>query len=272
MRMIFTILFMACLIIAIDSNDRFLINQVFADTDQHDHADDHDDHEDDYDDHEGENETTIHPDAAKRAGIATDQVSSETLHKQIVLTGRVMLNRDKTYAVRARFPGILKTVKVRWGQQVEKGQVLATVESNDSLLTYSIYAPRSGVVLERNTNVGDVANDEALFMIADLKTMWAEFHIFPSDLGMIIEGHVEVSEKVADLVVRENAIQTLNEKSIVFIKENETTYVPREVELGESDGDYVEVLTGLQQGEVYVAKGSYRIKADLLKSTAEHEH
>jgi len=325
MRMIFTILFMACLIIAIDSTDRVLINQVFADTDQHDHADDHDDHEDDYDDHEGENETTIHPDAAKRAGIATDQVSSETLHKQIVLTGRVMLNRDKTYAVRARFPGILKTVKVRWGQQVEKGQVLATVESNDSLLTYSIYAPRSGVVLERNTNVGDVANDEALFMIADLKTMWAEFHIFPSDLslvkeqqvisvhaletdesvkskigmllptadaasqtviaivpipndsgiwrvGMIIEGHVEVSEKVADLVVRENAIQTLNEKSIVFIKENETTYVPREVELGESDGDYVEVLTGLQQGEVYVAKGSYRIKADLLKSTAEHEH
>jgi len=72
MRMIFTILFMACLVIAIDSNDRFLINQVYADTDQHDH--------------EGENEANIHPDAAKRAGIATDQVSSETLHKQIVLT------------------------------------------------------------------------------------------------------------------------------------------------------------------------------------------
>ncbi|MGH1536614.1 MAG: efflux RND transporter periplasmic adaptor subunit [Gammaproteobacteria bacterium] len=318
MRMIFTILFMAFLVIAIDSNDMFLINQVYANTDQHNHDDDHDDHE-------GENEATIQSDAAKRAGIATGQVSSETLQKEIVLTGRVMLNRDKTYAVRARFPGIVKTVKVRWGQQVEKGQVLATVESNDSLLTYSIYAPRSGVVLERNTNVGDVANDEALFTIADLKTMWAEFHVFPRDLslvkeqqvvsvhaletdenvksridmllptadaasqtviaivpipnengiwrvGMIIEGYVDIGEIVADLAVRENAIQTLNEKSVVFIKESETTYVPREVELGESDGNYVEVLTGLQQGEEYVAKGSYRIKADLLKSTAEHEH
>ncbi len=316
--MIFTILFMAFLVIAIDSNDMFLINQVYANTDQHNHDDDHDDHE-------GENEATIQSDAAKRAGIATGQVSSETLQKEIVLTGRVMLNRDKTYAVRARFPGIVKTVKVRWGQQVEKGQVLATVESNDSLLTYSIYAPRSGVVLERNTNVGDVANDEALFTIADLKTMWAEFHVFPRDLslvkeqqvvsvhaletdenvksridmllptadaasqtviaivpipnengiwrvGMIIEGYVDIGEIVADLAVRENAIQTLNEKSVVFIKESETTYVPREVELGESDGNYVEVLTGLQQGEEYVAKGSYRIKADLLKSTAEHEH
>ncbi|MFK7815479.1 MAG: efflux RND transporter periplasmic adaptor subunit [Gammaproteobacteria bacterium] len=321
MRMIFTILFMACLVIAIDSNDRFLINQVYADTDQHAH----DEHEDEHDDHEGENEATIHPDTAKRAGIATDQVSSKTLHKQIVLTGRVMLNRDKTYAVRARFPGIVKTVKVRWGQHVEKGQVLATVESNDSLLTYSIYAPRSGVVLERNTNVGDVANDGALFTVADLTTVWAEFHVFPRDLsqikeqqvvnvhaletndkaiskldmllptadaasqtviaivpipnesgiwrvGMIIEGYVEVGEKVADLAIKEYAIQTLNDKSVVFIKENEKTYVPREVQLGESDGDYVEVLAGIKLGEEYVTKGSYRIKADLLKSTAEHEH
>jgi len=324
MRIIFTILLLACNVIAIDGNDRFFINQVFADTDQHDHEN-HDDHGDEHDDHEGENEAIIQPDAANRAGIGTDQVSSETLHKKTILTGRVMLNRDSTYAVRARFPGIVKTVNVRWGQEVEKGQVLATIESNDSLRTYSVYAPRSGVVLERNTNIGDVANSNSLFTIADLSTVWGEFHVFPRDLplialqqtvnvhtletnenvkskidmllpradaasqtviaivpipnesgvwrvGMIIEGHVEVSEKVAGLAVKENAIQTLNEKSVVFIKENEKTYVPREVELGESDGQYVEVLAGLQLGEEYVTQGSYRIKADLLKSTAEHEH
>jgi len=323
MKIILTLLLIG-MAICIDGNNGNLIKQAYADTDQHNEDEGRDEH-DDHDDHEGENEATIKPDAAKRAGIATDQVSSETLHKQIVLTGRVMLNRDKTYAVRARFPGIVKTVKVRWGQQVEKGQVLATVESNDSLLTYSIYAPRSGVVLERNTNVSDVANDEALFTIADLKTVWAEFHVFPRDLplikeqqvvnvqaletdenvksridmllptadaasqtviaivpipnesgiwrvGMIIEGHVEVSEKVAGLAVKENSIQTLNEKKVVFIKENEMTYVPREVELGDSDGNYVEILAGLQSGEEYVTDGSFRIKADLLKSTLEDEH
>lgn len=325
MRIIFTILLLACIVIAIDDNDRFFINQVFADTDQHDHENHEDDHGDEHDDHEGENEAIIQPDAANRAGIGTNQVSSETLHKKSILTGRVMLNRDSTYAVRARFPGIVKTVNVRWGQQVKKGQVLATIESNDSLQTYSVYAPRSGVVLERNTNIGDVANSNSLFTIADLSTVWGEFHVFPRDLplialqqtvnvhtletnenvkskidmllpradaasqtviaivpipnesgvwrvGMIIEGHVEVSEKVAGLAVKENAIQTMNDKPVVFIKENEKTYVPREVELGDSDGEYVEVLTGLQLGEEYVTKGSYRIKADLLKSTAEHEH
>jgi cobalt-zinc-cadmium efflux system membrane fusion protein len=325
MRIIFTILLLACIVIAIDGNDRFFINQVSADADQHDHENHEDDHGDEHDDHEGENEAIIQLDAANRAGIGTDQVSSETLHKKTILTGRVMLNRDSTYAVRARFPGIVKTVSVRWGQEVKKGQVLATIESNDSLRTYSVYAPRSGVVLERNTNVGDVADGDSLFTIADLTTVWGEFHVFPRDLplialqqtvnvhtletaenvkskidmllpradaasqtviaivpipnesgvwrvGMIIEGHVEVSEKIAGLAVKENAIQTLNEKSVVFIKENETTYVPREVKLGESDGEYVEVLAGLQQGEEYVTKGSYRIKADLLKSIAEHEH
>ena len=315
MKTIFTILLMISIAVGFDGNNGTLIKQAYADTDQHD----------DDDDHEGENEATIQPDAAKHAGIATDQVSSETLHKNTVLTGRVMLNRDNTYAVRARFPGIVKKVNVRWGQQVKKGQVLATIESNDSLLTYSVYAPRSGVVLERNTNVGDVATDNALFTIADLTTVWAEFHVFPRDLptikeqqivnvqalettdnakskiemllptadaasqtviaivpilnesgvwrvGMIIEGHVEVGEKVAGLAVKENAIQTLNEKKVVFIKENEMTYVPREVELGDSDGKYVEILAGLQSGEEYVTDGSFRIKADLLKSTLEDDH
>ena len=243
----------------------------------------------------------------------------------MILTGRVMLNRDSTYAVRARFPGLVKTVNVRWGQTVKKGQVLATIESNDSLRLYSVYAPRSGVVLERNTNVGDVVNDNALFTIADLSTVWAELHVFPRDLalikeqqivnvhtletnkqvnskidmllptadaasqtviaivpipnkngawriGMIIEGRVEIGEKVANVAVKKDAVQTMNEKPVVFIKENEKTYVSREVEIGESDGSYVEILAGLQLGEEYVSRGSFRIKADLLKSTAEHEH
>ena len=354
MKIIF-ILLLITLAISINGFSAQLLKRVYAETEQHNHEshseqeghdhekkgeshehdkdeahdshdeDGHGDHNDEHDDHEDENEATIQPDAAKRAGIGTDQVSSETLHKRTILTGRVMLNRDSTYAVRARFSGIVKTVNVRWGQQVKKGQVLATIESNDSLRLYSVYAPRSGVVLERSTNVGDVAGENALFTIADLTTVWAEFHVFPRDLpnikeqqvvnvhtletgvnvnskidmllptadaasqtviaivpipnesgvwrvGMIIEGHVDIGEKVANVAVKEEAVQTMNEKPVVFIKENEKTYVPREVEIGERDGSYVEILAGLQLGEEYVSQGSFRIKADLLKSTAEHEH
>ncbi len=74
------------------------------------------------------------------------------------------------------------------GERVKKGTVLAVIESNDSLKNYNIIAPVDGIILERNTNTGDVASDNTLFTIADLSNVWAEFHVFPSDLEKVKKG------------------------------------------------------------------------------------
>ena len=277
------------------------------------------------DDEHEEGKAEISPDAAKRAGVITEIVGSRTIYETITLTGRITLNRDRTYAIRARFPGVVRDVKVKWGREVRKGQTLAVIESNESLKRYNVIAPRSGVVLERNTNIGDVASDEPIFKIADLSTVWAEFHAFPRDLpnikegqmvrtqtlengkevnspifmmlptadalsqtviavvsipnkdkewrpGMTVEGHVAIGERNAKLAVTEEAIQRMEDKTVVFVKEGEKNYEPREVTLGKSDGKYVEVLNGLKGGEEYVKSSSFTIKADILKSTAEHSH
>ncbi|MDP2380154.1 MAG: heavy metal resistance protein CzcB, partial [Pseudohongiella sp.] len=39
-----------------------------------------------------------------------------------------------------------------------------------------------------------------------------------------------------------------------------------------TDGEFVEVLSGLSAGESYVVDNSYLIKADIEKSGAEHAH
>ncbi len=219
----------------------------------------------------------------------------------------------------------MKSVKVRWGERVKKGQVLALIESNDSLLTYSVKAPHNGVVIKRNTNTGDVANENALFVISDLSTLWAEFNVFLSDLnsitvnqdidiqhldsklstqskismllpvtdpisqtvtaivpisnsdnrwrpGMVIEGNVHVKETLAEHAIKESGLQNMHEKPVVFVREDEAMFVPHEVTLGERDGKFIEILSGLSHGDEYVSEGSFRIKADLLKETAEHEH
>jgi cobalt-zinc-cadmium efflux system membrane fusion protein len=57
----------------------------------------------------------------------------------------------------------------------------------------------------------------------------------------------------------------------VFVVEGEE-YRPRAVELGVSDGRYIEVISGLETGERVVASNSYMIKADLEKSEAGHDH
>lgn len=146
----------------------------------------HDDHADD--DHADEGRTTINQPAADAAGIRISKVGPAAIHDTIALTGRIILNRNTTADVRARFPGMVQQVQVNWGDKVSKGQALATIEANESLRSYTLTAPTSGVVLTRNTHIGDVTGDNPLFTIADLSNVWAEFHVFPKDLSKVQEG------------------------------------------------------------------------------------
>jgi cobalt-zinc-cadmium efflux system membrane fusion protein len=121
----------------------------------------------------------------KKAGISIEKAAPVMMGKVIPLTGRITINQNAKAEVRARFPGIIRSVKANLGEQVKKGQVLAVVESNESLKDYNVTAPIDGTILARNTNLGDVANGEPLFTIADLSTVWAKFHIFPKDADMV---------------------------------------------------------------------------------------
>lgn len=156
----------------------------------HEQKDEHDDHGhggEHGDEHE-EGKTEIAPDAAKTAGIKIEKSAPATIETVIPLTGRITINQNTKADVRARFSGIIRSVKANLGEKVEKGQVLAVVEANESLQDYNVTAPISGVILERNTNIGDVANGEPLFIIADLSEVWAKFHVFPKDADMVASG------------------------------------------------------------------------------------
>jgi cobalt-zinc-cadmium efflux system membrane fusion protein len=64
---------------------------------------------------------------------------------------------------------------------VSAGQTLATVESNESLQTYAVTSPLSGVVTQRKTNPGEFAGAEALLEVADFSAVRAELSVFPRD-------------------------------------------------------------------------------------------
>ena len=179
--------------------------------DSHEKEDSHDDHghggHDDHGDEHGEHEegkAEISPDAAKLTGIQVQQAGSALVAMTTPLTGRITLNENTTANVRARFPGFVKAVHVNLGDTVTKGQKLATVESNESLKTYSVTAPMDGVILRRETNIGDVTDGKELFVIADLSTVWAKYHIFPRDVASIKKGQPMVVHTL-DEKTRQNA-------------------------------------------------------------------
>lgn len=158
-------------------------------TEDHDetaHNDEHSEHEEQEDHEEGSSKIT--PESAKRMGIVLEKAIPAMVDQTLPLTGRITLNQNTKADIRARFPGIVRSVKVNLGESVEAGQILAVIEANDSLRNYNVTSPISGVVLQRATNTGDVASDQRLFVIADLSDVWAKFHVFPRDADSVQNG------------------------------------------------------------------------------------
>lgn len=267
--------------------------------------------------------TEIPKDVADNASIRTDIARAATVAETVTLTGRITLNQNTTAQVKARFPGIVREVKKGQGESVNTDDVLAMVESNDSLQVYPVKSPIDGVVLARNTNIGDVAGDGSLFTIANVSDVWAEFHVFPRDIdkikngqivrvtsfegqhaaeapisvvspiaesssqtivarvtlpnaeglwhsGMTVRGDVAVSETQVSLAVKTSAIQRMEGKTVVFVR-NGDRYAMRPITPGIADSEWTEVKEGLKAGETYVSGNSFLIKADIGKAGAEHE-
>ena len=185
-------------IIALSWAALFEPTQVWAAEDQHDHetevhdehgheenAEGHDDHGENHDDHEGEQATTIGAEHARSSGIGTALAGPGPLSRTIKTYGRVVVPSDQISHIRARFPGLVNQVAVEIGDAVDAGDLLASVEANESLKRYSIKAPISGIVTERHANAGELAQDQVLFSIVNPARLWAELRIFEGQLADI---------------------------------------------------------------------------------------
>ena len=152
-----------------------------------------------------EGRTRITADAAKAGGIEIETVGPATIGETRELYGTVQLATTARSEIRGQFPGRIVSVTKQVGDTVKRGQLLARIESSESLQVYPIYSTVSGVVSERNGNPGDVTFDRALYVITDPAQTTVVFNIFPKDLGAIQPGmavQVETMEGTAVAAAR----------------------------------------------------------------------
>ena len=88
--------------------------------------------------------------------------------------------------------------------------------------------------------------------------------------GLYVTAEVVLGESPVPLGVRSDALQTLDDGPVVFVRD-ETGFAARPVTTGRNDGDTTEILEGLNAGETYAAKNSFILKAELGKGEAGHE-
>lgn len=135
-----------------------------------------------------EGRTVIDAAAARAGGIKTEAAGPATVSDLVDMGGRIEITPEGKADVRARLPGLIVSLNGKLGQQVRRGQVLARVESSHSLQIYTVTAPISGTIVEKNVNVGDTTGDRALFVIADPTKLHAEFFVYPRDAERVRVG------------------------------------------------------------------------------------
>jgi cobalt-zinc-cadmium efflux system membrane fusion protein len=251
----------------------------------------------------------------QNANLGVETAGPAKIGATLELTGKIALNEDAVANVSPRYTGVVKAVYKRLGDQVQKGEALATIESSESLREYQVNSEISGMVIKKEVTIGELARDEKpIFTVANLSTVWVDFSVFPQDFkrvkpgqmveityadhlsargkisyiapvgsentqsmlaravvqnpdglllpGLFVTGRLFVEQVDAPVAVLSSAIQTVDGKTVVFVADG-AIFQARQVELGTRDNSYVQVLSGLNAGNRYVAANSFLLKAEL---------
>ncbi|WOJ98146.1 efflux RND transporter periplasmic adaptor subunit [Congregibacter brevis] len=142
---------------------------------------------------------------AKEVGIQSTSAGAGTLERVVATYGRLVPDPDGITQIRARFPGQVTNVRARLGDDVKAGDALATIESSDSLQPYTVESPLDGTVIQRNVNVGELADAQILFTVARLDPLWVELKIFPGQRRDIANGqtvHIDTGHSQHEARIR----------------------------------------------------------------------
>jgi cobalt-zinc-cadmium efflux system membrane fusion protein len=130
----------------------------------------------------------IHLDASERVrfGITAVPVGPGMVDLGIDLLGEVHPNGDRLAHITPRFPGIVREVRHTVGDTVHAGEVLAILESSESLAPYELKTLIDGTIIEKHLTRGEALDRETqAFVIADLSSVWVDLIVYQRDLARV---------------------------------------------------------------------------------------
>lgn len=89
--------------------------------------------------------------------------------------------------------------------------------------------------------------------------------------GLFVNIAVTSQTDSVAVAVPEHAVQTVEDKPSVFVRTAEG-FDTRPVKLGRRDSGYVEITDGIEAGAQVATNGSFTLKSELGKASAEHSH
>ena len=238
----------------------------------------------------------------QQAQADVDTARIDALHQQQSLQALGVnvrsINADvRTVAqvpIRAPLSGVVTERLIAAGSGVQAGQQMFTISNISSLwITANVPEQQLGQVNMGTTAEVTTASlgDEKLYarvtyidpaLNEDTRTARVRLAVDnPGERlrsGMFVQVGFQTSTNTAtgqELVVRTEAIQSVEGKTIVFVPKDDEpgAFEIREIQIGGEVGEYTRVVSGLAIGDKVVTKGSFTLKTAMQKGEmGEHGH
>lgn len=141
------------------------------------------------DEEHAEELVTFSDEQLEEFGIELATAGPGLLQQHVDLTGEIVIDPDRLAHIYPRFLGIVKEARKKIGDHVKKDEVLAIIESNESLSPYEVKSLINGEVIDMHLTPGEVISDGGhAFTIADLSKVWVNLKVYQKDLPDIKVG------------------------------------------------------------------------------------
>ena len=202
-------------------------------------------------------------------------------------------NNNGRFLIKAPISGVISKKDIVVGENVQLADQLFVIENlKDLWLEFNLPNTSNiqlqvGQILNFKTNGSDQnyqAKVQTLNPEADLQTGRLQVRAKVTTQADVLRPNVLVNVFVTDaqaktaLRVQKKALQQVEGKPVVFVIESEEKGLvhlkaqPIEVGVSSQDGQWLEVISGLTEGQKYIAQGSFLLKSELEKDEAGHGH
>ncbi|WP_168406807.1 efflux RND transporter periplasmic adaptor subunit [Acinetobacter indicus] len=229
----------------------------------------------------------------QRAENAYRQAQITVQSQQARLHALGSTGQNGRFVIRAPIPGMISQKDIVVGENVQLADQLFVIENlKDLWLEFNLpntsnIQLQAGQILNFKTNGSDQnyqAKVQTLNSQADLQTGRLQVRAKVTTQADVLRPNVLVNVFVTDaqaktaLRVQKKALQQVEGKPVVFVIESEEKGLVHlkaqliEVGVSSQDGQWLEVISGLTEGQKYIADGSFLLKSELEKDEAGHEH
>ncbi|WP_180054725.1 MULTISPECIES: efflux RND transporter periplasmic adaptor subunit [unclassified Acinetobacter] len=220
------------------------------------------------------------------------QISVQSAQSRLQALG-ANSGQNGRFIIRAPIAGVISQKDIVVGENVQLADQLFTIEQLKDLWLEFNLTHQYSAQLQTGQNVSFKINGSDQLYSAEVQSLTSKADVQTGRLvvraklkqqSAELRPNVMVNVLLADsgtkkaLRVQKSAVQSIEGQDSIFIVESELKgqvhLKAQALKLGQasSDGQWLEVISGLEAGQKYISQGSFLLKSELEKDEAGHEH